>query len=361
MTIALVNRFVPPDGAPTAVSLARLGRLLVKRLPSLDWRLIGVGRSYAGGGASGENLWRRAANSWRDGQRLAQEAADCSAVLSLTDPPFLSYHLGRQLSADQFWCEWTMDLYPQALTAMLGLTPSPPCRPRRRPPDMRLCLGPRQAAFIAAGEQRPPPFLICPAGVCDALSPPPPRKSENPIRLVYAGNLGRAHWDDALPELARLSDPTRFRLLVAAYGVRAKAVRTKLMGFPHVEWRDTPLNADELNAADVHVVSLRKNWTHVCAPSKAVSALCRGRPLLFFGAANADAWKWANGAGWRIDPCRDAARRMLPAVLAELLVPERLNAFTERAMIAGEKLRTVEGNAADVLAERLSERIGRRL
>lgn len=361
MTIALVNRFVPPDGAPTAVSLARLGQLLTKRLPSLDWRLIGAGRSYTGGGASGENLWRRAANSWRDGRRLAQETAGCAAVLSLTDPPFLSYHLGRHLSADQFWCEWTMDLYPQALMATLGLTPNPPWRPKRRRPDMRLCLGPQQAAFIATGERRPPPFLICPAGVCDALFPAPPRHPKSLIRLVYAGNLGRAHWSDALLELAKQSDPMRFRLIVAAYGVQAKAVQTQLMGFPHVEWRNTPLNANELNAADVHVVSLRKNWTHVCAPSKAVSALCRGRPLLFFGAEDADAWKWADGAGWRIDPCRDAARRMLPAVLAELLVPERLEAFTERAVIAGEKLRAAESGAADALIERLAEHVGRRL
>lgn len=60
MSVALVNRFMPPDGAPTAAALARLAALLAARAPALDLRMIGTGRAYAGGGAVGEKgLWPR--------------------------------------------------------------------------------------------------------------------------------------------------------------------------------------------------------------------------------------------------------------------------------------------------------------
>lgn len=383
MTIALVNRFAPPDPSPTAAALARLAALLTARAPGLDLRFIGTGRTYDGGGAAGEGALRRAAASWRDGGRLAQAAQQCAAVVSLTDPPFLAHRIARRLPADRLWVEWTMDLYPAALQAALGFPPRPanPYLRRffiagRRRPDLRLCLGPEQAAFLAAGDPAPVPYSTLPAGVCDAPAfhafPPAPRllTADDRIRLVYAGNLGRAHWAGALPLLARACDPTRFHLTVAAYGRRAGETRKALAGFPHVDLRASPLTDAELNAADVHVVSLRDAWTHVCVPSKAVAALCRGRPILFFGSARSDAWGWTHAAGagagagagaengaetaagLRIDPCPRAAADALPEVLTQLSSAPRLAALTAAARAAGDRLRRTEDAAVDALVER---------
>lgn len=366
-SIALVNRFAPPDAAPTAVALARLGALLTARLPTVNLRLVGAGRTYAGGGARNETPWRRAATSWRDGAALAATAAADDVVISLTDPPFLAAHLARRLGAASLWVEWTMDLYPEALAAAAGLSPRPIRLPGLRRPDLRLCLGPEQAAFLAAGGGQPIPQLILPAGVGDPpagrLAPPPEQRRL--VHLVYAGNLGRAHWAGALPSLARACDPAQFRLTVAAYGKQAATTREALAGFPHVEWREAPLSEEELNAADAHVVSLKENWTHVSVPSKAVSALRRGRPILFFGSARSDAWRWAQAdgkqdAGLRVDPHPAAAAAALTDALKRLAAPGQLAALTERAAAAGRRLRDAEEKAADALAERLARHIADR-
>jgi hypothetical protein len=356
LSVALVNRFMPPDGAPTAAALARLAALLTARAPALDLRMIGTGRAYAGGGAVGERrLWRRGIAAFTEGRRLADAAAVHDAVLSLTDPPFLAFHLARRLPVARRWIEWTMDLYPSALWAALGARPPGfPRLPGRRP-DLRLHLGPGQAAFPAGKEQPVAPHLILPAGVRDAPPTPsaPPDARGGPVRLVYAGNLGRAHWAEALPLLAAacegVGEAGRLRLTVAAHGARAAAVKAGLAEFPHVDLRDGPLCDAELDAAHVHVVSLRENWTHVCVPSKGISALCRGRPILFFGAAASDVWSWADGAGRRVDPDLAAARRDLPVVLRELADPDRLAAATMRAGRAGDRLRAAENAAADAL------------
>lgn len=359
-SVALVNRFAPPDAAPTATALARLATLLRARTPTLSLQMIATKRTYAGGGAAGEDLVRRAVASWRDGRRLAEAAAPHAAVLSLTDPPLLARHLARRLPPETLWLEWVMDLHPAALWAALGLRPRRlfPGRSSGRRPDLRLFLGPRQAAFAVRVEkpdvQARAPHLILPAGLCERPArPAAPYAAREPVRLAYAGNLGRAHWDDALPLLAAAADPQRFRLTVAAYGARAAAVRRRLAGFPHVEWRDRPLEQAEFDAAHVHVVSLKENWTHVCAPSKAVSALCRGRPVLFFGAAASDVWGWADGAGLRLDPNRGAAVHGLPGVLAQLAAPDQLAELTARAWMAGDRLRAAEADAVDALAVRL--------
>lgn len=362
MAVALVNRFTAPGGGPTAAALARLAGLLIARLPGFDLRVIGADRLYVGAGAKGENsFFQRIVGSWRDAARLTAEAVGHGAVVSLTDPPFLSSRLARRLGAETFWIEWTMDLYPQALAAVLGVSPryASLLRSRRsirlRRPDLRLCLGAGQAAFLAAGEPAPIPHLILPAGVCEA-SPPPLASSapHEPVRLVYAGNLGRAHWVDALPLLARFCNPARFHLTVAAYGRGAAAARQALAGFSHVEWRDNPLTEADLNAAHAHIVSLKENWTHVSVPSKAVSALCRGRPVLFFGSAQSDAWRWAEGAGLRFDPHLQTAAAALPYAMARLAEPSQLATLTERAAKAGERLRRTEALAVDELAALLA-------
>lgn len=363
MSVALVNRFIPPDRAPTAAAVARLAALLALRAPGLDLRLLGTGRVYAGGGAAGESrLWRRGLAALTDGRRLAQAAATVDAVLSLTDPPFLARHLAQHLRPGQRWAEWMMDLYPLAIWAALGQAPRRApgrlsCFPERRRPDLRLYLGPEQAAWVSAREKQPIPHLILPTGVRDPnpAQPAPPGPGE-PIRLVYAGNQGRAHWPDAMPLLAAAADPARFHLTVAVHGVGAAQLRERLASFPHVAWRDHPLAETTLDAAHVHIASLQEHWTHVCTPSRAVSALCRGRPLLFFGAAASDAWGWADGGGWRLDPDSVTAAQDLPGVLAEIADPVGLAAATRRAQRAGDRLRAVESAAVDALAAWLGER-----
>ncbi len=58
-----------------------------------------------------------------------------------------------------------------------------------------------------------------------------------------------------------------------------------------------------LSAADVHLVSLRAEWSGVVVPSKFFGALAAGRPVLFAGPRDAAIAGWIreHGVGWVLD------------------------------------------------------------
>ncbi|MFN3311823.1 MAG: hypothetical protein ACK40R_08995, partial [Thermomonas sp.] len=86
--------------------------------------------------------------------------------------------------------------------------------------------------------------------------------------------------------------------------------------------------------------------------SKAITALCLGRPILFFGSAESDAWGWAAGGGWLVeekpDGGWDAAAQA--AALAEIGDPAALARRTALAQQAGEALRQAEAAGVAALA-----------
>ena len=58
---------------------------------------------------------------------------------------------------------------------------------------------------------------------------------------------------------------------------------------------------EELLNIDIHLVSLKKEWNHICVPSKAVTAVCTGATILYCGTADNDNWYYLKDAGWLID------------------------------------------------------------
>jgi hypothetical protein len=151
--------------------------------------------------------------------------------------------------------------------------------------------------------------LVLPVGLC----PPPaaPTRAADateadetnarPLTLVYAGTLGVAHDPALLTALAARLEPHRLRLTLALSGCQASALRRSLAGHPAIDWR-THLTLAELSEADGHLVSLAAPATHLCVPSKAVTAVCLGRPFLFAGCPEADTWQTLGAAGWLIPP-----------------------------------------------------------
>src|SRR5262249_55576099 len=55
-----------------------------------------------------------------------------------------------------------------------------------------------------------------------------------------------------------------------------------------------------LSAADIHVVSLRSDWTGMVVPSKFFGVIAAGRPVLFAGSPDSAVAKWIEsyGVGW---------------------------------------------------------------
>lgn len=332
-TLAVVNRFYPPDPAITGNAAHELAAALRKRLPDVRVRAYCTAAPYEGGdvreGVEGADVVRLPARISRsnrvarlllsllDGWRLARRASrDADAIISLTDPPLLAFWVGRACARrHRPWIEWTMDLYPEAFVSA-GLISSESVVFRRilralcrYPPNAILALGPGQAEFHERVRAFSGARLILPCGIRDFRPVPLPwwkERAGSRIVVVYAGNLGEAHSPEALALFVERADPFRFYFVISAYGSCAKALRGRIGDRENVTWCDRVL-PEELVYGDVHIVSLKAGWTHVCVPSKAVTAISAGRPIVFFGSANADTWRLLGKAGWLVAEQQDGS------------------------------------------------------
>lgn len=130
---------------------------------------------------------------------------------------------------------------------------------------------------------------------------------EAPLGLLYSGSFGRAHSAELLPDLALAIEPRGGRL---AFSVGGHAVGQLEKAFQNCTAPVTfaPLCPPSqlqrrLSAADVHIVSLKENWTGTVVPSKFFGALAIGRPVLFVGSRDSAIARWIHElkVGWVLD------------------------------------------------------------
>ncbi|MEL7548047.1 MAG: glycosyltransferase family 4 protein [Pseudomonadota bacterium] len=125
------------------------------------------------------------------------------------------------------------------------------------------------------------------------------------LGLLYSGSFGEAHSYEAILQLARsLRDCGDIHFCFAARGSRSEALRSAVTTEDsNISFADlAPLNDLErrLGAADIHIVSLKKDWAGVAVPSKFFGSLSIGRPVLFSGPADSAIGRWIeeHGLGW---------------------------------------------------------------
>lgn len=107
--------------------------------------------------------------------------------------------------------------------------------------------------------------------------------------VAYAGNLGRAH--DHAPllaaaELLRTDRNVHFLVVGGGAGralLAAEVEQRRLSNFTFVPYQPQERLADMLAAADVHLVSLRRDLEGLIVPSKLYGILAAGRPAVFWG------------------------------------------------------------------------------
>jgi len=318
LDIAVVNRFAPPDGAPTAAAAAALAEALAAALPSSRVTLFASRAAYRPGERDttlpvaripslygGKWPPGRLATSLLEGRWLARRAAAAAdVVISLTDPPLLSLWTGPACRRrGRRWIEWTLDRYPEFFAAAGLVRAEHPLfrwlvrRDGALRPDAVIGLGAGQLRQLESRRGPLPPAVILPVGLC----PPCPAGPEPgaPPTLVYAGTLGEAHDPAMVAAIAGRAAAAGIRVTLAASGRRAPELRRLLAGDPAVRWQDR-LSEAELARADVHLVSLAGAAAHLSVPSKAVTAVCLGRPFLFAGPAEADTWQELGAAGWLV-------------------------------------------------------------
>ncbi len=154
------------------------------------------------------------------------------------------------------------------------------------------------------------------------------------IGLLYSGNFGRAHSYEELLELARLLRGQSIHFCFGVRGNRVDELRAAVQpddgnvsfaGFaPESEL------AKRLSAADIHLVSLRPNWTGVVVPSKFFGSLAAGRPVIFAGSREAALARWieAYGVGWVLD--RTSVEKVASDLNRLVGCPEELHRLQRR-------------------------------
>lgn len=124
------------------------------------------------------------------------------------------------------------------------------------------------------------------------------------LALMYSGNFGRAHSYLDLLELVRLLRSEDVQLAFSVRGNREeelyRAVGTDDFNVRFVPFAPQEKLRERLACADIHIVSLRDEWTGTVVPSKFFGALAVGRPVLFCGRSDSAIAKWIaeHEIGW---------------------------------------------------------------
>jgi colanic acid biosynthesis glycosyl transferase WcaI len=341
--ILLANQFYPPDVAPTGQVLQDLARCLVDR--GHDVTVLCSQRSYDGEGdfpahERREGVTVRRVRASGFGRQGAGRAADYVSYLAaaaaaarglgrfdasvcLTTPPFLGWTLARALGprAGQR-VQWVMDVYPDVLRAhgggMAGIV-SRLLRPlARRQLDGALvvALGPQMAARLAPYAARALAVEVVPlwgdpgAAAAEDVRGVRARRgwTEGRLVLLYSGNMGLGHRLQEFLDAAVALQDEAVTWAFAGGGRRRGEVeafardhpRARIEVLPYVE---QDALAASLAAADVHLVSLRSGWQGLVVPSKLQAAFAAGRPVVYVGPRDSEAWAWteASGGGWTVD------------------------------------------------------------
>jgi glycosyltransferase involved in cell wall biosynthesis len=222
---------------------------------------------------------------------------------------------------------WCFDVYPEAIAAdsaggvVRTLLPTARAMMSRayRRCDAIVDLGPRMRERLEEYPSTAVRDTLVPWALTEinaAPRPPDPAiRSEMfgdaELALLYSGTLGRAHDFDGFVGLARAARARfgdRFRFAFATRGNRSEELRRCLRAddtnLRVIAFGDEADLAGRLEAADVHLLSLRKEWSGIVVPSKFFGSLAVGRPALYDGPADSDIARWIRElrVGWHLDP-----------------------------------------------------------
>jgi colanic acid biosynthesis glycosyl transferase WcaI len=119
---------------------------------------------------------------------------------------------------------------------------------------------------------------------------------DNALGLLYSGNFGRPHSYADLLSLARRLRDTGIHLTFGVRGSRSDELRQEVQpADTNVSFAGFAPEAaleKRLAAADIHMVSLRPEFTGLAVPSKFFGSLASGRPVIFSGSDDSALARW---------------------------------------------------------------------
>lgn len=238
------------------------------------------------------------------------------AIVVGSDPAFspalaLALRLAYPRAALVHWC---FDLYPEAIeaegtsAAIRALAPAARglMRLAYQAYDALVDLGPRMQARLAGYGSGAVQQTLVPWALAEAdrtAAPDPAVRAElfgnARLGLLYSGNLGRAHEFEPFLRLARACRARSGDAIVFCFAARGyregelrRAVTPEDSNIRFAPFADESALQARLEAADLHLLSLRPEWAGIVVPSKFFGSLAVGRPVLYAGPADSEVAVW---------------------------------------------------------------------
>jgi len=322
--IVIINRYYPPNPAISGNSACEMVREIAHRKKHFKMMVRHIHAPYAGGYIShapagitggmssiynGKNKILRFVGNFIEGYRLVRLSLPyADAIITLTDPPMLNFWAGLLCHHTKTpWIYWALDLYPDAFVAA-GIVNNTNLiyqyfqkSIKSYPPDLLISLGSQQNAFLKTKFQKDIFSTILPCGIIETSNSKllPEWHSKNKTVFAYVGNMGEAHDPEFLIQLIQRMNPNKHICLLSIYGSKSGQVLSKIENHPSVRMIDY-IPQEFLSYIDINLVTLLPDWTHICVPSKAVSAICSGTAIAFQGSKHSDIWKMFNKAAFYV-------------------------------------------------------------
>jgi colanic acid biosynthesis glycosyl transferase WcaI len=220
---------------------------------------------------------------------------------------------------------WCFDVYPEVIAADSGAGGPRALVPMARAMmaaaygrcDAVVDLGPRmrerlgEYSTLAERQTLVPWALTEPAATSSNADPATRRQlfGEAALGLLYSGTLGRAHDFGAFLKLARACRIRHGDLVALCFCTRGhgldelqRSLRPEDSNIRVLSFSTEDELQTRLLSADVHLLSLRQNWSGLVVPSKFFGALAAGRPVLYCGPIDSDIDRWIRqfGVGWNM-------------------------------------------------------------
>lgn len=323
-SVTIVNGNYPPMPGVTGESASELAWYL-ENYGSCDVSIVTLTTGYQGGGGSrdaagevhkvksfygGKKKLPRLVNSLFAGRALIKKAKSLNSewTIVMTDPILLSMWAALLLK-DKNWILWSMDLYPEALFAS-GLIGRDGWIGRKllkwtysSLPSAIISLGPGQSQYLRsvyASKTLEMPIFELPCGLFvdedSGNGELPEWGNPEKVTFGYVGNIGEAHDLEFVKEVIKNLDPELHQFILSTYGAKSTELIAFASKFPVVQQTDR-VSRDDLKYIDVHLATLESHWTHVCVPSKVVSAVCAGSTFFLKADEKGDNWRLLSGAG----------------------------------------------------------------
>jgi hypothetical protein len=297
MRVLFINKFIPPDPAPTAVLIESVARMVIDAGGEVVY--AGSTREYRGQRPTGRRRWLHEAVA---NLRVLWRGLTCprpDIIVCLTDPPgclvmaaVVATFRGAKL------VHWAMDVYPDIAVALGELrTESFVHRAVRAAmqwayqrcaaiacldEDMMDALGLRGDTRAFISTPWPPAELALPKAI--------PSPDHTNLRWLYSGNLGRAHdYETILRAQRRLEDAHAPFELIFQGGGPAREAAMQLaaeLRLEHCHWQDYAPEATLLESmlqSHVLIATQKLETRGLLWPSKLAPMLVLPRAIVWVG------------------------------------------------------------------------------